>query len=156
MNTQFLEIRHYINYIDYKYKYNSRENTEYILYPHLISILENFTPKQHDEFVEEVFTWDDHELHFVADCLNFTDYELQGKYESSYVFCECFAKIDNAEYLEYLYDDLAIQVMQRKFFKNGLILSIDDIVNNLYLLINNLRDEADIDYCLKIIDELKE
>lgn len=155
MDSQFLEIRHYINDVDYKYKYNSRENIEYILYPYLISVLENFTPKQQDDFVEEVFTWDDHELYFVADCLHFTDYELQGKYESSYVFCECFAKINDEEYLEYLYHDLAIQVMQRKFFKNGLVLSIDDIVNNLYQLMNHLRYESSIDFCLEIIDELK-
>ncbi len=153
MDNQFLEIRNYVDNIGY---YDSSENFEYDHYPYLKTILENFTPKQQDDFVEEVFTWDDHELHFVADCLNFTDYELLGKYESSYVFCECFAKIDNAEYLEYLYHDLAIQVMQRKFFNNGLILSIDDIINNLYLLMNHLRDESSIDYCLKIIDELKE
>lgn len=81
---------------------------------------------------------------------------MQGKYESSFVFCECFAKIDNAEYLEYLYDDLAIHVMQRKFFNNDLILSIDDIVNNLYILMNHLRDENSIDACLRIIENLKD
>lgn len=156
MDSQFLEIRNFINNTDYKYKYYSSENREYDDYPYLIIVLENFTAKQQDDFVEELFTWDDHELYFVADCLNFTDYELQGKYESSYVFCECFAKIDNAEYLEYLYDALAIQVMHRKFFKNGLILSVEDIVNNLYLLINHLRHEGSIDYCLEIINELKE
>jgi len=153
MKDQFLEIRNYINNIGY---YNSSENTEYDHYPYRKGVLENFTPKQQDDFVEEVFTWHDHELDFVADCLNFTDYELKGRYESSFVFCECFAKIDNAEYLEYLYDDLVIHVMQRKFFNNDLILSIDDIVNNLYLLMNHLRHEASIDFCLKIINELKE
>ena len=126
MKEEFLEIRNYINNISY---YDSSENTKYDHYPYLKSVLENFTPKQQDDFVEEVFTWDDHELHFVADCLNFTDYELKGKFESSYVFCECFAKIDDEEYLEYLYQDLEIHLMQRKFFKNDLSLHLQDIIN---------------------------
>jgi len=45
--------------------------------------------------------------------------------------------------------------MQRKFFNDDLILSVDDIVNNLYLLINHLRDENSIDFCLKMIENLK-
>lgn len=152
MKEQFLEIRNYINNISY---YDSSENREYDHYPYLIGVLENFTPKQQDNFVEEVFTWYDHELDFVADCLNFTDYELKGRYESSYVFCKCFAKIDNVEYLEYLYQDLELHLMQRKFFKNHLSLPIQDIINNLYLLINHLRDENSIDFCLKMIEDLK-
>ncbi|WP_262149339.1 hypothetical protein [Chryseobacterium foetidum] len=153
MDNHYLEIKNYINAISLD---QPQEYYEYDHFPFIVKFLDTLTPKQQDDFVEEVFTWDDHELHFVADCLNFTEYELQGKYESSYVFCECFAKIDNAEYLEYLYHDLAIQVMQRKFFKNGLVLSIDGIVNNLYLLMNSLRDESSINYCLKIIAELEE
>lgn len=59
------------------------------------------------------------------------------------------------EYLRYLYQDLELHLIQRKFFKNDLILSIDDIINNLYLLINYLRDENSIDFCLRMIKNLK-
>lgn len=153
MKEQFLEIRTYINNISY---YSSSENHEYDHYPYLKGVLENFTPKQQDDFVEEVFTWYDHELHFVADCLNFTDYELKGRYESSYVFCECFAKIDDVEYLRYLYHDLELHLMQRKFFKNDLSLPLQDVINNLYLLINHLKDINSIEFCIKIIENLNE
>jgi len=44
--------------------------------------------------------------------------------------------------------------MQRKFLKDDLILSLEDIVNNLYLLINHLKDENSINFCLKIIENL--
>ncbi|WP_139422000.1 hypothetical protein [Chryseobacterium mulctrae] len=151
MKDEFLEIRTYINNISY---YDSSENREYDHYPYLKGVLENFTAKQQDDFINAIFTWYDHELYFVADCLNFTDYILKGRYESSYVFCECFAKIDNVKYLEYLYQDLELHLMHRKFFKNDLSLSLQDIINNLYLLINYLRDENSIDFCLKIIENI--
>jgi len=153
MDNQFLEIRNYVDNIEY---YDSSENFEYDHYPYLKNILENFTPKQHDDFVEEVFKWEDHQLCFLANFLDFTGYDLKGKYESSYVFCECFSKINNVEYLTCIYVNLEVYLMQRKFFKNDLVLSLDDIVNNLYLLINHLRDERSIDFCLKIIENLND
>lgn len=153
MNDQFLEIRDYIDNIS---SYDSSENFEYDHFPYLKNILDHFTAKQHDDFIEEVFKWEDHQLCFVADFLDFTEYKLKGKYESSYVFCECFSKINNVEYLRYIYFNLEVYLMQRKFFNDDLILSVDDIVNNLYLLINHLRDENSIDFCLKMIDNLRD
>ncbi|GAA5100305.1 hypothetical protein GCM10023210_38690 [Chryseobacterium ginsengisoli] len=153
MNDQFLEIKTYIDNISSN---DSSENFEYDHYPFLKNILESLTPKQHDDFVKEVFKWADYQLCFIADFLDSTDYELEGKYQSSYVFCECFSKINDVEYLRYIYINLEVYLMQRKFFKNDLILSIDDIINNLYLLVNHLRDENSIDFCLKMIENLND
>lgn len=151
MDSQFLEIKNYINEISLD---QPQEYNEYDHFPFILKFLDTLTPKQHDDFVEEVFTWGNHELHFVADFLDFTSYDLQGKYESAYVFCECFAKIDDVKYLEYLYNNLAIYLMHRKFFDKGLTVSIDDVINNLYLLINHLKDQNSIDFCLKIVENL--
>lgn len=152
MKDQFLEIK---NYIDNISSNDSSENFEYEHYPYLKNILENLTPKQHDDFVEEVFKSADFQMYIVSRLLHSNDFILQGKYNSDYVFCECFSKINDVEYLQYLYDDLELHLMQRKFFKNDLILSHDEIVNNLYLLINYLRDENSIDFCLRMIKNLK-
>lgn len=153
MNDQFLEIKTYIDNIS---SYDSSENFEYDHFPYLKNILDHFTAKQQDDFIEEVFKWEDHQLYFFADFLDFTQFILKGKYDLSYVFCECFSKINNVEYLRYIYINLEMYLMQRKFFKDDLILSVDDIVNNLYLLINHLRDENSIDFCLKMIENLKD
>ncbi|WP_336730779.1 hypothetical protein [Chryseobacterium sp. VD8] len=152
MNDQLLEIKTYIDNIS---SCDSSESFEYDHFPYLKNILDHFTAKQHDDFIEEVFKWEDHQLYFVADFLDFTQFILKGKYDSSYVFCECFSKINNVEYLRYIYINLEMYLMQRKFFNDDLILSVDDIVNNLYLLINHLRDENSIDFCLKMIENLK-
>ncbi len=151
MKDQFSEIKNYIDEIDF---YDSQENFEYEHYPYLKSILDGFTAKQHDAFVEEVFEWPD-QLDFVASFLDFTDYDLKGKYESYYVFCECFSKINNVQYLEHLSVNLEIYLLQRKFFEDNLSLSVQDIINNLYLLINNLKDQSIIDSRLKIIKDLE-
>ncbi|PVV59775.1 hypothetical protein [Chryseobacterium sp. HMWF035] len=152
MNDQFLEIKTYIDNIS---SYDSSESFEYDHFPYLKNILDHFTAKQQDDFIEEVFKWEDHQLYFFADFLDFTQFILKGKYNSSYVFCECFSKINNVEYLRYIYINLEMYLMRRKFFNDDLILSVDDIVNNLYLLINHLRDENSIDFCLKMIENLK-
>lgn len=138
MKDHFSEIK---NYIDEIGLYDSQENFEYDHYPYLKNILDGFTAKQHEAFVEEVFEWPDHQLEFVARFLDFTDYDLKGKYESYYVFCECFSKINNLQYLEHLSMNLEIYSTQRKFFKSNLSLSVQDIINNLYLLINNVKDQ---------------
>jgi hypothetical protein len=106
--------------------------------------------------VEEVFKSADFQMYIVSRFLHSNDFILQGKYNSDYVFCECFSKINDVEYLQYLYDDLELHLMQRKFFKNDLILSINDIIDNLYLLTNHLRDKNSIDFCLKIIENLSD
>ncbi|WP_404984872.1 hypothetical protein ACI513_15975 [Chryseobacterium sp. M5] len=151
MKDQFLEIRNYIDEI----KLDQHEGYfEYDHFPFINNILQDLTAKQQDDFVEEVFKWTDFQMYIVSWFLHSTNFILQGKYDSDYVFCECFAKIDNVEYLEYLYQDLELHLMQRKFFKNDLSLSLQDIINNLYLLINYLRDENSIDFCLKIIENI--
>lgn len=153
MNDQFLEIK---NYIDSISSNDSSENFEYDHFPYFKNILDHFTAKQHDDFIEEVFKWSDFQMYIVSRFLHSSDFILPGKYDSHYVFCECFSKIDNVEYLKYLYDDLELHLMQRKFFDSDLILSNDDIIDNLYLLINHLRDERSIDHYLRIIDDLND
>lgn len=149
MKDKLLQVKTYIDEIDV---HGTSENFEYDFCPFLQNILHSFTSKQQDDFVEEIFKCEDPYLYFIARFLDFTDLDLKGKYESSYVFCICFSKINRVEYLEYLYYDLELHLMQRKFFKNGFILPLDDIINNLYMLINHLKDESNIDYCLKIIE----
>lgn len=152
MDNQFLEIK---NYIDNISSNDSSEDFEYGHFPYFQNILDYFTAKQHDDFIKEVFKWSDFQLYIVSRFLNSTNYILQGKYSSDYVFCMCFSKIDDVKYLEYLYFDLELSLMQRKFFVGDLILPNDDIINNLYLLINHLRDENNIDFCLRMIKNLK-
>ncbi|WP_294219742.1 hypothetical protein [uncultured Chryseobacterium sp.] len=151
MKDEFLLVKNYIDKIDI---HGTSENFEYDFCPFLQNILDTFTTKQQEDFIKEIFKSGDPYLYFIARFLDFTDYDLKGRYESSYVFCECFSKIERVEYLECLYDNLELHLMQRKFFKNSLILPLEDIVNNLYLLINHLKDENSIDHCLKIIDNL--
>lgn len=139
------------NYID---EIGASRSFEYDFCPFLQNILDTFTAKQQDEFVKEVFKSEEPYLYFIAGFLDFTHYNLKGKYEYSYVFCECFSKIDTVDYLVYLYNSLELHLMRRKFLKNDLILSLEDIVNNLYLLINHLKDENSINFCLKIIENL--
>ncbi|GEN76851.1 hypothetical protein [Chryseobacterium hagamense] len=152
MKDEILQIKNYIDEIDV---HGSSENFEYDFCPFLQNILDNYTAKQHDDFVKEIFNSEDQHLYFIARFLDFTDYDMKGKYESSYVFCECFSKINGVEYLKCLYINLELHLMQKKCFKEGLTLSLDDIVNNLYLLINHLRDKNSIDRCLEIIENLK-
>lgn len=152
MKDQFLEIKTYIDNIS---AYDTPENFEYDHFPYLKNILDHFTSKQQDDFMEEVFKWSDFQMYVVSRFLHSSDFILQGKYNSDFVFCKCFSKINNVEYLQYLYDDLELHLMQRRFFRSDLTLSHDDIVNNLYLLINHLRDENSIDFCLKMIENLK-
>lgn len=151
MKEELIQIKNYIDEID---AYGTSEHFEYDFCPFLQNILGTYTAKQHDNFVKEIFNSEDQHLYLIARFLDFTDYDMKGKYESSYVFCECFSKINTVEYLGYLYDGLELHLMRRKFFKEGLTLSLDNIVNNFYLLINHLRDENSIDYCLKIIGNL--
>lgn len=152
MRDKFLEIKNYIDEIGF---YDSQENFEYEHYPYLKNILDDFTAKQHEAFVEEVFEWPDHQLEFVASFLDFTDYDLKGKYESYYVFCECFSKINDVQYLEYLFGNLEVYLTQRRFLEDHLSLSIQYIINNLYLLINNSKDQRRINSCLRIIKDLE-
>lgn len=151
MKDELLQIKNYIDEIDAN---GTSENFEYDFCSFLQNILDNFTAKQQDGFVTEIFKCEDPYIYFTARFLDFTGYELKGKYESSYVFCECFSKIDTVDYLAYLYNSLELHLMRRKFLKNDLILSLEDIVNNLYLLINHLKDENSINFCLKIIENL--
>lgn len=151
MKDQFLEIRNYIDEI----KLDQHEGYfEYDHFPFINNILQDLTAKQQDDFVEEVFKWTDFQMYIVSWFLHSTNFILQGKYDSDYVFCECFSKIENVEYLKYLYDDLEIHLMKRDFFDEHLILSLDNIINNLYLLINHLNDDHNIDFCLRIIENL--
>jgi hypothetical protein len=153
MKDELIQIKNYIDEID---AHGTSEHFEYDFCPFLQNILDTCTVKQHDDFVKEIFNSEDQHLYLIARFLDFTDYDMKGKYESSYVFCECFSKIDGVEYLECLYINLELHLMQKKFFKEGLTLSLDDIVNNLYLLINHLRDKNSIDRCLEIIENLKD
>lgn len=148
MKDELLQIKNYIDEI------GASRNFEYDFCPFLQNILDTFTAKQQDEFIKEVFKSEEPYLYFIAGFLDFTHYNLKGKYEYSYVFCECFSKIDTVDYLAYLYNSLELHLMRRKFLKDDLILSLEDIVNNLYLLINHLKDENSINFCLKIIENI--
>ncbi|KAA0129184.1 hypothetical protein FY557_06365 [Chryseobacterium sp. SN22] len=151
MKDELLQIKNYIDNID---DHGTSENFEYGFCAFLQNILDTFTAKQQDDFVKQVFKSEDSYLYFIAWFLDFTNYTLKGKFQSSYVFCQCFSKIGRVEYLRYLYDNLEFHLIRRKLFKDDLILSFHDIVNNLYLLINHLQDEKSIDFCLKIIENL--
>ncbi len=151
MKDELLQVKNYIDEINI---HGTSENFEYDFCPFLQNVLDSFTPKQQDDFVREVLQCEDPYLYFIAGFLDFTFYNLKGNYEYSYVFCECFSKISNVEYLKYLYNSLELHLMRRKFIKDDLILPLDDIVNNLYLLINHLKDENNIDFCIRIIENL--
>ncbi len=151
MKDELLRITNYIDNIDVN---GTSENFEYDFCPFLQNILDTLTAEQQDDFIIEIFRYKDPYLYFIARFLDFADYNLKGRYLSSYVFCECFAKINDVEYLYCLYLNLEIHLMKRRFFTDDLVLSIPDIINNLYLLINQVRDENSIDYCLKIIENL--
>ncbi len=151
MKDELLQVKNYIDDISVK---GTSENFEYDFCPFLQNILDALTAEQQDNFIGELLRCKDSCLYFIARFLDFTDYNLKGKYLSSYVFCECFAKINDLECLECLYFNLKIHLMRRRFFTDDLVLSIPDIINNLYLLINHVRDGNSIDHCLKIIENL--
>lgn len=148
MKDELSQIKNYIDEI------GTSRSFEYDFCLFLQNILDTFTAKQQDEFIKEVFKSEDPYLYFIAGFLDFKHYNLKGKYEYSYVFCECFSKIDTVDYLAHLYNSLELHLMRRKLLKDDLILSLEDIVNNLYLLINHLKDENSINFCLKIIENL--
>lgn len=71
MKDEFLEIRNYIDRI----KLDQHEGYfEYEHFPFINNILQNLTTKEHDDFVEEVFTWTDYQLYIIAEFLHSTNY----------------------------------------------------------------------------------
>ena len=150
MKDTYLEIKDYINrmLID-----EYQEHFEYEHFPFMQNILNNFTVEEENNLVEDIFTWTNHQKYVIAYFLETTNYKLKGKYNSAYVFCECFSAIEGVEYLAHLSQNLEIQLM---FCKNKEDLSIEKIVNNLYVVINHTKDTDWIEHYLKIIDEISD
>lgn len=149
MKYEFLKIKKYIDGIMLD---NSQEYFIYEHFPYIQNVLNIFTAKEQDYFIEELFTWSDYYLYIISEFLNSNNFKLKGKYNSGYVYCECFSKINDVEYLKYLVGDLELQLA---FCNNKNELSVSGIVNNLYLVINNMKDVSVIDKYLKMIGNLK-
>jgi len=148
MKDQFLIIKNYINEISLD---DPQEYFEYDYFPFIRNILNDLIQKEQDDFVEKIFTWSGYEQYIMAYFLSSTDFKLKGKYDSGYVFGECFSKIDEVEYLTDLARDLEIQLL---ICKNRNELPVPSIINNLYVVINNIKDLSWIDHYLKIISKI--
>lgn len=148
MKDQFLIIKNYINEISLD---DPQEYFEYDYFPFIQNVLNDLTSKEQDNFAEKVFTWPKYEQYIIAYFLSSTDFKLKGKHDSGYVFCECFSKIDEVEYLTDLAQNLEIQLIM---CKNKNELSVPSIINNLYVVINSIKDVSRIDHYLKIINEI--
>lgn len=146
MKYDFLKIKNYIEEINI---YDTQENFEYDHFPFIHSVLSVFSVKEQDDFVENLFTWSEYDLYIISYFLYSTNFKLKGKYNSGYVYCECFSKINELNYLQYLAGDLEIQLV---FCNNKNSLSVNEIVSNLYLVIQNTKDVNLIDNYLKIIE----
>lgn len=148
MKDQFLTLKNYISEINLD---DPQEYFEYDHFPFIQNILHDLTPEEQNDFVNEVFTWSDYEQYIIACFLSSTDFKLQGKYDSGYVFCECFSKIGEVKYLIDLAQNLDIQLI---ICKSRNDLSVSSIINNLYTVINSIKDVNWIDHYLEIIDRI--
>ncbi len=75
MKDKFTQIKNYIHEI------GASRSFEYDFCPFLQNILDTFTAKQQDEFIKEVFKSEEPYLYFIAGFLDFTHYNLKGKYD---------------------------------------------------------------------------
>ncbi|MFZ4931839.1 hypothetical protein [Chryseobacterium sp. Mn2064] len=128
---------------------SAREHFEYEHFPFIQNILNGFTMNEQEDCIKEIFSWSEFHLYTIADFLNTTGFQFKGALDSGYVFCTCFAKINNVGFLTYLGQDLEIQL---KFCKRDL--PFQEIMDNIYIVIANTKDEEWIEHYLQIIENI--
>ncbi|PQA92354.1 hypothetical protein B0A69_15010 [Chryseobacterium shigense] len=148
MKHKFLEIKDYIDGISLDH---AQEHFEDNHFPFIQNRVSGLTTQEEEDFIEFVFNWSDFQMYIISYLLDHTNFKLKGKYHSGYVFCECFSKINNVDYLKLLAQSLELELT---FCKNKIGLSINEITNNLYWVINTIKDKSWIDSYLKIIENL--
>lgn len=146
MKDQFSVIHNYIEGMSLD---SPPEHFEYDHFPFIQEVLNGFTGDEQDDCIKEIFSWSEFHWYTIADFLSTTGFQLKGELDSGYVFCECFAKINNVVYLTYLGQSLEIQL---NFCKRDW--PIQEIVSNIYIIIASLKDEKWMDHYFKIIENI--